>query len=144
MVAPDALSKVVGFLLQAPMGWWTKRPSDCEHPQLSMALAPERGAHAPEAMPCVGSTPMPRTTAGATSKTHMDQHVAAPKMNSQAIGCGTAKRVPIARSRRELNVEYQNFFRSECERVYRKKIRMYSEGLREICVRETGVDPNRF
>ena len=45
-----------------------------------------------------------------------------PKMNSQAIGYGTAKRVPIARSRRELKVEYQNFFRRGFTRAQRRTL----------------------
>ena len=40
------------------------------------------------------------------SETHVDQHVPGPKINSQALGFGAAKRPPIASSRRALSVDY--------------------------------------
>ena len=45
------------------------------------------------------------------SEAHVDQHVPAQKPTPQILVFGTAKRVPIASSRGELAIEYQNFFR---------------------------------
>ena len=50
------------------------------------------------------------------SEAHVDQHVPGPKMKSQAVKFGTAKRAPIASSCRELRVEYSNFFHGHSER----------------------------
>ena len=52
------------------------------------------------------------------SEAHVDQHVPGPKVNSQAVKFGTAKRAPIASSRRELAVDYSNFFHGHSEREF--------------------------
>ena len=63
------------------------------------------------------------------SEAHVDQHVPGPKMKSQAIGFGTAKRAPIARSRGELRVEYRNLFSRQRTREYRNDNCLYSRSL---------------
>ena len=67
-----------------------------------------------------------------------------PKMKSQAMGCGAAKRPPIASSRRELAIDYSNFFYRASEREFWPPALGLSDPECERCVPKTGVDPHRF